>query len=135
MASGRAADREDPNKSRRKAARSLDRDPISELHQGQRSDGPHQRAGHMTAPDHFAEAHLNILRRRRPSTDVLCNIAAVASLYDAAKGLPNAPKDAIVGPPADERSTVSSVEEQDRLAWKPVKRIGSNCAVPLRRFK
>src|SRR6516165_4304792 len=64
MASGRAADREDPNKSRRKAARSLDRDPISELHQGQRSDGPHQRAGHMTAPDHFAEAQLNILRRR-----------------------------------------------------------------------
>jgi Transposase IS116/IS110/IS902 family len=37
MASGRAADREDPKKSQRKAARSLDRDPISELHQGQRS--------------------------------------------------------------------------------------------------
>jgi len=48
----------------------------------------------------------------------LCNLAAVASLPDAATGLPNAPKDAIVGPPADERSTVSSVEEQDRLAWK-----------------
>jgi hypothetical protein len=68
MASGRAADREDPNKSKRKAARSLDRDPISELHQGQRSDAPHQRAGHMTAPDHFAEAELNILRKRGPST-------------------------------------------------------------------
>jgi hypothetical protein len=52
MASGRAADREDPKKSKRKAARSLVRDPISELHQGQRSDAPHQRAGHMTAPDH-----------------------------------------------------------------------------------
>jgi hypothetical protein len=37
MASGRAADREDPNNSKRKPARSLDRDPISELHQGQRS--------------------------------------------------------------------------------------------------
>src|SRR5215472_6882611 len=47
MASGRAADREDPNNSKRNAARSLDRDPISELHQGQRSDAPHQRAGHM----------------------------------------------------------------------------------------
>jgi hypothetical protein len=68
MASGRAADREDPKKSKRQAARSLDRDPISELHQGQRSDVPHQRAGHMTAPDHFAEAELNILRRRGPST-------------------------------------------------------------------
>ena len=29
---------------------------------------PHQRAGHMTAPDHFAKAELNILRRRGPST-------------------------------------------------------------------
>jgi len=74
MASGRAADREDPNKSRRKAARSLDRDPISELHQGQRSDAPHQRAGHMTAPDHFAEAQLNILRRRAPSTYDFCTV-------------------------------------------------------------
>src|SRR5215469_5083872 len=73
MASGRAADREDPKKSKRKAARSLDRDPISELHQGQRSDAPHQRAGHMTAPDHFAEAQLNILRRQGPSTYDLCN--------------------------------------------------------------
>jgi hypothetical protein len=58
MASGRAADREDPNNSKRRAARSLDRDPISALHQGQRSDAPHQRAGHMTAPDHFAETLL-----------------------------------------------------------------------------
>jgi hypothetical protein len=56
MASGRAADREDPDNSRRNAARSLDRDPISELHQGQRSCAPHQRAGHMTAPDHIAKA-------------------------------------------------------------------------------
>ena len=68
MASGRAADREDPQNSKRRVARSLDRDPISELHQGQRSDAPHQRAGHMTAPDHSAEAKLNILRRRGPST-------------------------------------------------------------------
>jgi hypothetical protein len=58
MASGRAADREDPNNSKRRAARSLDRGPISALHQGQRSDAPHQRAGHMTAPDHFAETLL-----------------------------------------------------------------------------
>src|SRR6516225_1513848 len=57
MASGRAADREDPQNSKRRVARSLDRDPISELHQGQRSDAPHQRAGHMTAPDHSAEAN------------------------------------------------------------------------------
>ena len=68
MASGRAADRKDPKKSKRKAARSHDRDPISELHQGQRSDAPHRRAGHMTAPDQFAETQFNILRRRRPST-------------------------------------------------------------------
>lgn len=61
MASGRAADREDPKKSKRKAARSLDRDPISELHQGQRSDAPHQRAGHMTAPDHFAAVEGDLL--------------------------------------------------------------------------
>src|SRR5271167_4003572 len=59
MASGRAADREDPSKSRRKAARSLDRDLISELHQGRRSHAPHPRAGHMTAPDHFAKTDLN----------------------------------------------------------------------------
>ena len=59
MASGRAADREDPNNSKRNAARILDRDPISELHQGQRSYAPHQRAGHMTAPDHFAKTELN----------------------------------------------------------------------------
>ena len=37
MASGRAADRKDPDKSKRNAARILDWDPISELHQGQRS--------------------------------------------------------------------------------------------------
>src|SRR6516225_9054368 len=72
MASGRAADREDPQNSKRRVARSLDRDPISELHQGQRSDAPHQRAGHMTAPDHSAEAKLNILRRRGPSTYESC---------------------------------------------------------------
>jgi hypothetical protein len=65
---GRAADREDPGNSRRKEARSLDRDPISELHQGQRSYAPHQRARHMTAPDHFAKTELNIFRRRGPST-------------------------------------------------------------------
>jgi hypothetical protein len=76
MASGRAADREDPKKSKRRAARSLDRDPISELHQGQRSDAPHQRAGHMTAPDHFAKTELNILRRRGPSTYDLCDLRA-----------------------------------------------------------
>jgi len=57
MASGRAADREGPGKSKRKAARSLDRDPISELHQGRRSYAPHRRAGHMTAPDHFAKIY------------------------------------------------------------------------------
>jgi hypothetical protein len=63
MASGRAADREDPGNSRRNEARSLDWDPISELHQGQRSYAPHQRAGHMTAPDHSASAASNSLAR------------------------------------------------------------------------
>jgi len=80
MASGRAADREDPKKSKRTAARSLDRDSISELHQGQRSDAPHQRAGNMTAPDHFAKAELNILRRRGPSTYVGGAAARVGEL-------------------------------------------------------
>src|SRR5215472_6733595 len=64
IASGRAADREDPKKSKRKAACSLDRGPISELHQDLRSDALRQRAGHTTAPDHFAEAQLNILSRQ-----------------------------------------------------------------------
>lgn len=50
----RAVDREDPGNSRRIAARSLDRDPIRELHQGPRSYEPHREAGHMTAPDHIA---------------------------------------------------------------------------------
>ena len=63
MASGRAADREDPGNSRRNAARSLDWDPISELHQGQRSYAPHRRAGHMTASDHSASAASNSLAR------------------------------------------------------------------------
>ncbi|MGH7048278.1 MAG: hypothetical protein ACREE2_18030, partial [Stellaceae bacterium] len=30
------------------------------------------RAGHMTAPDHFAKTDLNIFRRRGPSTYELC---------------------------------------------------------------
>jgi hypothetical protein len=68
MASGRAADREDPGKSRRNSARSLDWDPISELHQGQRSHVPHQRAGHMTAPDHVARNAPKALCMRGPST-------------------------------------------------------------------
>jgi len=55
MASGRAADRKGPGKSKRNAARILDRDPISEFHHGQRSYAPHRRAGHMTAPDHIAK--------------------------------------------------------------------------------
>ena len=62
-ASGRAADREGPENSRRNAARSLDWDPISELHQGQRSCAPHRRAGHMTAPDHSASAASKFLAR------------------------------------------------------------------------
>src|SRR5215475_14298233 len=68
MASGRAADREDPENSRRNAARILDWDPISELHQGQRSHAPHRRAGHMTAPDHSASAASEIPCTRGPST-------------------------------------------------------------------
>ena len=63
MASGRAADREDPDNSRRNAARILYWDPINELHQGQRSYAPHRRAGHMTAPDHFAGTALKTLAR------------------------------------------------------------------------
>lgn len=63
MASGRAADREDPDNSRRNEARSLDRDPIGELRQGQRSWAPHRRAGHMTAPDHIARTAAKTLAR------------------------------------------------------------------------
>ena len=63
MASGRAADRDNPGKPRRTAARSVDGDPIRELHQGQRSEAPHQRAGHMTAPDHIAKAETNAFAR------------------------------------------------------------------------
>ena len=37
MASGRAADWEDPSDSKRIVVRNIDRDPIRELHQGQRS--------------------------------------------------------------------------------------------------
>jgi hypothetical protein len=63
MASGRAADWEDPGNSRRNSARSLDRDPISELHQGPRSYAPHREAGHMTAPDHIAKIFQKTLAR------------------------------------------------------------------------
>ena len=59
MANGRAVDWEDPDNSRRNEARSLDRDPIRELHQGPRSCAPHREAGHMTAPDHLARHALN----------------------------------------------------------------------------
>src|SRR5271156_4405050 len=68
MASGRAADWEDPSNSRRKAARILDRDPIRELHQGRRSYAPHREAGHMTAPDHIANATSKNPCMRGPST-------------------------------------------------------------------
>ena len=61
MANGRAVDWEDPDNSRRIQARSLDRDPIRELHQGPRSDAPHREAGHMTAPDQVAKKSLNTL--------------------------------------------------------------------------
>ena len=59
MANGRAVDREDPDNSRREVARSLDWDPICELHQGPRSYAPHREAGHMTAPDHVAKNVFN----------------------------------------------------------------------------
>jgi len=96
MASGRAADREDPKKSKRRAARSLDRDPISELHQGQRSDAPHPRAGHMTAPDHFAKIDLNILRRRGPfsnrSTHVKAAVYVARPGHGSLRGQPELPQ-------------------------------------------
>jgi hypothetical protein len=38
-------------------------DPISELHQGQRAYAPQPRAGHMTAPDHFAGTTTKSLAR------------------------------------------------------------------------
>jgi hypothetical protein len=66
MASGRAADREGPQNSRRNAARILDWDPIGELHQARRSHAPYRRAGHMTAPDHFAGITLKSLARGGP---------------------------------------------------------------------
>jgi hypothetical protein len=83
MASGRAADREDPKKSRRTAARSLDRDPISELHHGQRSQAPQARAGHMTAPDHFAKGRTRHLRRRGPSTYDFCTTSRISALHQS----------------------------------------------------
>ncbi len=55
MANGRAVDSEDPDNSTRNQARSLDRDPIRELHQGPRSYAPHREAGHMTAPNRSAK--------------------------------------------------------------------------------
>ena len=61
MANGRAADWEDPSNSRRTSARNLDRDPIRELHQGQRPYAPRERAGHMTAPDQVAKTSLKPL--------------------------------------------------------------------------
>ena len=79
MASGRAADREDPGNSRRNAARILDWDPISELHQGQRSDAPHRRAGHMTAPDHIAGTAWKTLACGGRS--LIANPLSIASLF------------------------------------------------------
>ena len=66
MASGRAADREDPKNSKRSAARSLDRDPISELPSGPavRCTAPKGRTYDCTRP--FCQKPLKILRRRGP---------------------------------------------------------------------
>jgi hypothetical protein len=55
-------DWEDPNKSTRTSARNLDRDPIRELHQGQRPYAPHQRAGHMTHPNRSPQRSSNPLQ-------------------------------------------------------------------------
>jgi hypothetical protein len=77
MANGRAVDWEDPRNSRRKAARILDRDPVRELHQGPRSYAPHREAGHMTAPDHIANATSKNPCMRGPSTYELCIIGGV----------------------------------------------------------
>lgn len=67
-------DWEDPNNSKRTSlARNLDRDPIRELHQGQRPYAPHQRAGHMTASDQVAKTMLKPLARGgrpRPLSDM-----------------------------------------------------------------
>lgn len=38
-------------------------DPIRQLHQGQRQYAPHERAGHMTAPDQAAKTILKPLAR------------------------------------------------------------------------
>jgi hypothetical protein len=102
-------------KSKRKAARCLDRDPIGELHQGQRSDPPHQRAGHMTAPDHFAETQLNILRKRGSfSTRIsVVNCILIASVTAAGSRFS----------PRSERSAAASGSKRGRcnvhsgLAW------------------
>ena len=86
MASGRAADREDPDNSRRNAARSLDWDPIGELHQGQRSWAPHRKAGHMTAPDHIARiAAKTLARGGRPHMNRA--VAGVVAARDIGKRL------------------------------------------------
>ena len=115
MASGRAADREDPQNSGRRAARSLDRDPTSELHQGQRSDAPHRRAGHMTAPDNFAETLLNILRRRGPFSNRISVVNCILIASVAAPGSRFSPR--------SERSAATSGSKRGRcnvhsgLAW------------------
>ena len=115
MASGRAADREDPKKSKRTAARSLDRDSISELHQGQRSDAPHQRAGPMTAPDHFVEAELDILRRRGPFSNRISVVNCILIASVAAPGSRFSPR--------SERPAATSGSKRGRcnvhsgLAW------------------
>ena len=85
MASGRAADWEDPGKSRRNAARSLDWDPISELHQGQRSHAPHRRAGHMTAPDHSARTASKTLARGGRPHMISANLGLMEVALDAAR--------------------------------------------------
>ena len=59
MTNGRAVERVDPKKSRRIQAQSDDRDPFRELHQGQRPYAPHERAGHMTAPDRSVKTEPN----------------------------------------------------------------------------
>jgi hypothetical protein len=55
-------DRENPFRVVR-TTRQTDWDPIRGLHQGQRPSVPHQKAGHMTAPDPSCSNHQNLFPR------------------------------------------------------------------------
>ena len=75
-----------------------DRELIRELHQGQRSCGPHTKAGHMAAPDQSVKTPKALLpRRRRPHTALRANVT-LAVVKGSAAG--EAPPSALLAAPA-----------------------------------